>query len=656
MKLAVCLVYALVAGQVDNSAADPFADLNQPADAAETQPAPPAAVPDEPAAAEPDVTEPTAAEGETSSPKAAPSAATVDEPVEAVEVPRPRSEAPQILEAALEPAARTEEGEPLTLVEAFRRSAGQPRQRVARAYWKLAVAMAADQFARSERQDFADEAAWAPASAERTPEDAALLATAAATAAARVNETRLMLTAAQLELADALGRVDPKLPLAADRPHVGAYRTKYDRIFGAGPAPARLRQINRTIPLRAAGIDRRAESVRAAEQAWQTNSQALARGQVDLATALAAYDALVRERRQFLDAVRAYNDDIAEYALAVAGDHFNEPTLVSMLIPAAAQSGQHTPAAPQTFAPGGSRENEAGAAAPSDTAAADTKAQARQTLRPGTAGASRVGRAADATATQFQDLAGEGAPRLAQAVAERLHAEPSLPAGDSERLTLAAFLSQAAVVERPVALAAYWRLVEQVGRYRLFERQLRVLQGLRTAAAAADDPAGQARLTGEIAAVEADLADAQTQLEAAQSEAARVLARTGYRPVAILPVTAPHAGRYQTKLQAQPIDLAASRRVRRAVALVDSLHPALVGHAQALVAAEEARAVAAQALSQGKGDLPVTVDLARQERLKALALLQRLTDYNLAIGDYALAVLPTALPPEQLARSLVIER
>jgi hypothetical protein len=163
-------------------------------------------------------------------------------------------------------------------------------------------------------------------------------------------------------------------------------------------------------------------------------------------------------------------------------------------------------------------------------------------------------------------------------------------------------------------------------------------------------------LAGEIAAAEADLADAQTRLEAAQSEAARVLGRTGDRPPAVLPVTAPHAGRYQTKLQVQPTDLAASRAVRRATTLIDSLHPALVGHATALVAAEEARAMAAQSLGRSGGDVGAAIDAARQERLTALALLQRLTDYNLAIGDYALAVLPQGLAAEQLTRSLVLER
>jgi hypothetical protein len=573
--------------------------------------------------------------------------AAAEEAVEAVEMPRPRSPAPEILDAALQAAAQSSAGESLTLLEVFQRAAGQPRQRVARAYWKVALAMAADQFARAEQQDFANEASWSPATNERTPEDAALLATAEATAGARANEARLMLTAAQLELADAMGRSDPKLPLASDRPHVGAYRTKYERIFGVGPAPARLRQIHRTIPLRAAGIDRRADSVRSAEEAWDASSAALGRGQADLVSTLASHDALVRERRQFLDAVRDYNFDIAEYALAVGGEGLNEPTIVSMLIqPVPSSSNEPTPAQPpQTFSPDAQAAAEP---ATTDTAAADGEAQ--RTLRPGEPAAAAL--IADATSTQFQDLAGEPTPKLTQLVAERLTAEPASPAADAERLGLALFLTRATAVERPAALAAYWRLAEQIARRRVFARQLAALRGLQ-AMALPDEPAGKARLAGEILSLEADLADAEVHLEAAQAEAGRVLA-LGDKDKPVLPSSLPHAGRYQARLDAQPANLAANRKVRRAATLIEALHPALAGHATALVATEQARAVEAQAVGRGDSQLETAIDAARQERIKSLALLQRLTDYNLAIGEYVVAVLPANTPADQLARSLVL--
>lgn len=622
MNLAVALLSGWCLTQVVPF--DPFGETSPPAAAAVTE---------QPAAAE------TSAAVEPAAP-----AGPAEDSIERVEMPRPRPEAPVILESALKDAAQAHDGESITLLEAFQRAPGQSKQRIARAYWKLALALAADQFARSEQRDFANDAAWSPATNERTPEDAALLATAAATAAARANETRLMLTAAQLELSDAMGRIDAKLPLASDRPHTGAYRTKYERIFGVGHAPARLRQINRTIPLRAAGIDRRADSIRAAEEAWETSLVALGRGQADLVATLASHDALVRERRQFLDAVRDYNFDIAEYALAVGGEGLNEPTIVSMLIqPVPAATSEPTPANPQTFAPG---ENSASKPAVGDTAgkAADPKAQ--RTLRP-------ADPAAVATATHYQDLAGEPSPKLTQLVAERLSTAPADEKEQVERLGLAAFLTRATAVERPAALAAYWRLAEQAGRKRVIAQQLGVLKGLQASATLPDDPAGKARLAGEIVALEADLADAGVQLEAAQGEAARVLALDD-KALPVLPASLPHAGRYQAHLDAQPANVANNRKVRHAATLIAAIHPAIAGHAAALVATEQARAVEAQAVERGGKQLEATLDAARQERLKSLALLQRLTDYNLAIGEYVLAVLPANTPADQLARSLVL--
>jgi hypothetical protein len=637
MKLVVCLLAGVCLNQVDG-AADPFGADDPVTHAA----ASPAATPDSAAA-------PAEAPADAVPAEATQEAPAAEDPVEQVEIPRPRSAAPEILAAAIKQTVETHDGEPLTLLAAFERGAGQPKQRIARAYWKLALAMAADQFATAERQDFANEAAWTPANNTRTPEDAALLATAVATSAARANEARLMLTAAQLELADAIGHAEPKLPLATDRPHVGAYRTKYERIFGAGQAPARLRQINRTIPYRAAGIDRRADSVRSAEEAWDSSLAALGRGQADLDSTLASHEALVRERRQFLDAVRDYNFDIAEYALAVGGEHLNEPTIVSMLIqPAPTVSNEPAPSEPPaTFVPGG---ESAGKAAPTDTAST-AEAKAQQTLRPLAPG--DAAQAADATATQFQDIAGEAGPKLTQLVGERLTTEPATTADAAESLGLAAFLTRATTVERPLALAAYWRLAEQTARRQVFLRQLAVLRGLQAAETLPDDPAGKARLASEIVSVEADLAESALQCEAAQAEAARVLARTtADKPLHL--TSLPHAGRYPARLNAQPSTPTAGRQLRRAATLIDALHPALMGHAAALVATEQARAVEAQAAGRGTGELETVIDAARQERLKSLAMLQRLTDYNLAIGDYVAAVLPANTPADQLARSLVL--
>jgi hypothetical protein len=132
------------------------------------------------------------------------------------------------------------------------------------------------------------------------------------------------------------------LPVPSDRPHVGAYRTHFQEIFAQRSAPPRVRLIDRTMPLRRKAVDLRCQAVVAARDALHATLEAYDAQQAEIEHVLVRIKALARERRAFLQAVRDYNADIADYALAVAGAGASSRDLVAMLIkppPAPPRSG-----------------------------------------------------------------------------------------------------------------------------------------------------------------------------------------------------------------------------------------------------------------------------------------------------------------------------
>jgi hypothetical protein len=71
--------------------------------------------------------------------------------------------------------------------------------------------------------------------------------------------------------------------------------------------------------------------VQAASSAVPAAEQAFAKQKTGITTALSAHQELISQRRAFLNAVRAYNAEIVEYASYVAGPTTSTATLVSML-------------------------------------------------------------------------------------------------------------------------------------------------------------------------------------------------------------------------------------------------------------------------------------------------------------------------------------
>jgi hypothetical protein len=217
---------------------------------------------------------------------------------------------------------------PLPLREAFERSGDRTRRLwVAQAYWKASVAFAS--------------LAWAIDAKERLettgpggdPYDRAALEVANASATAAVAEAKADLAVAQQELADLarLPVVEP-LPWPVDRPLGSPYTTHFDAIFAQRLATGRVRAINRALPMKQESLDARAKAVAAAESALSSAEQDHARGERPVEAVLAAHAALATQRRQFLEVVRGYNTDIAEYVMAVADFSVPDDRFAAMLI------------------------------------------------------------------------------------------------------------------------------------------------------------------------------------------------------------------------------------------------------------------------------------------------------------------------------------
>ncbi len=217
---------------------------------------------------------------------------------------------------------------PLPLVEALERSGDRSRRLwISQAYWKVSAGFAMLR--------------WSTEALERLelvapggdPHDRAVLDVAVAAARADVADARAELVAAQQELVD-LVRLPPgdPLPWPVDRPLAGPYQTHFETLFATRPATGRIRAIVRMLPAKHEALEARAGAVVAAQKAMQMAEADHAKGQRLIEAVTAAHAALVGQQREFIAALKAYNLDIAEYAMSVADLSVPDDRFVSMLI------------------------------------------------------------------------------------------------------------------------------------------------------------------------------------------------------------------------------------------------------------------------------------------------------------------------------------
>lgn len=248
----------------------------------------------------------------------------------------PRGEAAELLAAMLDPLAARPAipsdaslyARPLPLLEALERSGDRARRLwIVQAYWKVSAAFAN---VRSATEAIERLELIAPGS---DPHDRATLDVAHAAARADLAEAKAQLGVAQQELVD-LARLplgEPP-PWPVDRPLASPYETHFDAIFATRVATGRVRAIARTLPARHEAIESRAAAVTSAAQAMAMAEADHAKARRPIEAVIAAHDALVDQQREFLQATRAYNLDIAEYAMAVADLSMPDDRFVSMLI------------------------------------------------------------------------------------------------------------------------------------------------------------------------------------------------------------------------------------------------------------------------------------------------------------------------------------
>ena len=238
-----------------------------------------------------------------------------------------------------------------------------------------------------------------------------------------------------------------------------------------------------------------------------------------------------------------------------------------------------------------------------------------------------------------------------------LHWNRTLSTQAGEPVKLEPCLRGIQASDRREVIDAYWLARQRAAEYQALADQTQLLDQLVSTALARRTELGGAaamlRLQAARVAVAAELLSAQRELLAAQFE----LTRRAGRPLDtawLVPDTVPHSGTYLLRLDAQRRDLVESWHLRRLAATVPAWTADLQNRATAVVQADAARSATAAVYQAGSGTLDRVLDLTGQQIEETFAFLATLTGYNRAIADYAISVLPSSIPAEQLVETLVV--
>lgn len=606
-------------------------------------------------------------------------------------------------------------GKGVALVDVLQSVAGRQQQLEAtQAYWKLTASLANMNNGYQEVRFLTALESLVAANQPRQGHSLAPLElqTRRAAAAARMTECELLLRDARYDLVAKaqLPDGDDQLPLPADRPHTGAYKTQFDHIYaGRAPSP-RARLIDRTLPARLAALEAHAAAVQASYDLLDTAQDAYGRGEISLATIFACLDDLTREQRTFVTQVVQYNNDIATYALAIPPEGTSSTSLVTMLIktsrtqpsqPASGDSsfvspaGGVTPAAFQEPARSGptSAVPATGSTPPASPHTEPARTFGEPTLAPPKPSAPPEAPAAPSSPRRIEPFEGGGRgpqanaadgpalvahealrpsgeqpgnysalaeltpARRAQELAELMHWDRVLADDPSPRLTLEDCLARATTGDRSALLAAYWTARQHMAAHQLVAEQAAQLKALEpTVFALRSRPAGaeaMVRLRAAQLSVEAARLTARAELLVDQWWLAQHAGQSldGAWP---LPSTTPHGGGYQLRAEAQATAVTRSASLRRAVAAVPAWHRSLQERAAAVISADATRARAMGQFESGQTDLEAPLEAIEWQVAHSQAFLAALTSYNEEIADYALAVTPSATSGKALAGMLVL--
>ena len=201
-------------------------------------------------------------------------------------------------------------------------------------------------------------------------------------------------------------------------------------------------------------------------------------------------------------------------------------------------------------------------------------------------------------------------------------------------------------------IEAYWQARQRAAEYQVVLSQAELVDDL-FVLLSREDRRGLLRLRSAKLTTAAAVHEAHATLVEAQFELARRIGRESDTQWPI-PDTTPHSGPYLLKLGEQPRKLVESWPLRRLAATIPVLTESMRGRATAVVEADHARTAAAASYEGDSRSLErILAGISRQTD-ETFAFLQVLTDYNRAIAEYALAVLPADASAERLMAALVI--
>ncbi len=244
-----------------------------------------------------------------------------------------RRRPPEMVAEALRSPGGEISGKPLALLAAVSSGADRRQQfEIVLTYWRLAEAVADYHYCLNHAKTLDSLGPFGGTGFGGMRGDDAAMAAARADAAAQTQEAQLGLLRAQYELAALMrAAAGTPLPLPADRPHVGPYRTDFKAMFADRTPPEPARLADRILPVQWRQVDQQATAVQAAEDALAATQDDY-RGGRGAAAVVACSRELLRQQRALMRAVCAYNRNIADYKFSVVGPAATPQELVGGLI------------------------------------------------------------------------------------------------------------------------------------------------------------------------------------------------------------------------------------------------------------------------------------------------------------------------------------
>jgi len=528
--------------------------------------------------------------------------------------------------------------------------------------------------------------------------DEAVLNAAKASGKALLKEAELSVMAAQYNLASlAMLPTDSELPLPADRPHVGPYRTNFNQLFGARPAPEQPKLIAHTMPVRCRAIDAHAAAVAAAENTLEASLEAYKDGKVPLEMVLSFIAQLDQQQRSIVASVCNYNHDIANYAMSVIDRPMTAGTIVAMLIEPINTLQPLKPISDTSVRP--TVLNEPLATPPKMLLRSATQNQPtltrlrnsnprKPTLAPPKPTSQKRTSKIDRTSPKPADTPDKPINNSLRIIPiETLPTPKNIPTttnkptldhhGNHRPLnfrsssfgrksqagqlaqTLYSSIPSSAQNGKPMSMiecldmnsddqlstvTAYWEAGQRAVECRLLDKKNEKLKNLVelvvTRPNSLEKRLATLHLTYAMAANQAARLEAEIRLSQSRFKLIRQVGqdiRSGW----LLPITPPRWKKFSTETPPSSPDAEQTWKARRLTATILALAEIVQDRA---VTAAEASKVCSEALSKfSSSDGPINEVLARTdwETDQLLTFLQTLTDYNLAISEYSFSTLPS---------------